>query len=57
LMSQQRTSSFAATIACPAPVPVRSLDDHTRFEVDEATTPKDLPCSYFLYDNTLDRVA
>src|SRR6478736_739960 len=54
LISQQRTSSFAATIACPALVPVRSFEDHTMFEVGEATTPKNLPCSYFLLKFELD---
>ena len=31
---------MAATIAWPAPVPDRSLDDQTRFEELVATTPK-----------------
>ena len=47
-ISQQRTSSLAATTAWPALVPLRSLACQTMFDVAEATTPKDLACSYLL---------
>lgn len=46
--SQHKTSSLAATMACPAPVPARSFAVHTKFDVLVATTPNDLTCSYFL---------
>jgi hypothetical protein len=48
-MSHTSTSSFAATMAWPAPVPVLPLDgDQTRFELLDATTPNDLEGSNFL---------
>jgi hypothetical protein len=39
-------------MACPAPVPVLPLgEDQTRFELLDATTPKDLEGSNFLAES------
>jgi hypothetical protein len=52
LMSQHKTSSFAATTARPEPVlRVEEFDPsaaQTIFDVLELTSPKEFECSYFL---------
>jgi hypothetical protein len=50
LISQHRTSSFAGTMALPAPVfrEVSVSADQIAFDVLELTRPKIFDCSYFL---------